>query len=83
MPGVAAARRAMTWQIVTEMSASSPLRLIAPAPFVVLRVDDQLDGLGELLADVGARRHAVDFGQEQRGEAVAVHRPVAGVPRAR
>ena len=53
------------------------LRLIAPAPFAVLRVDDQVDRLGKLFADVGPHRHAVGLGQKQRGEAVAVHRAVA------
>ncbi len=51
-------------------------RLVAPAAFVVLRVDDQVDGLGEFFADLGPVDHAVGFGQEERGEAVAVHRSV-------
>ena len=76
-PAFLAARRAMIWQMVTEMSASMPLRLVAPAALVVLRVDDQLHGGVELFAQLGPRGHAVALGQKHRGEAVAVHRPVA------
>ena len=74
MPALCAARRAITWQTVTEMSASFLLRVIAPAAFLVLRIDDQLDGQAELVAEVRALGHAVALGQEERGEAVAVHR---------
>ena len=58
------------------MSASSFFGIIAPAAFLVLRIDDQLDGQAELVAEFRALGHAVALGQEERGEAVAVHRPV-------
>ena len=51
-------------------------RLVAPAPLGVLGVDDQADGLLEFLADLGPMGHAVGFGQEQRPQAVRIHRPV-------
>ena len=53
-------------------------RLVTPAPLVVLGVDDQPDGLLELLADLGPVGHAVGFGEEEGAEAVGVHRAVGG-----
>ena len=59
-------------------------RLVPPAPLDVLGVDDQLDGFLELLADLRPVGHAVGLGQEERAEAVRVHRPVRrGAPRPR
>src|SRR5260370_1300198 len=60
-------------------------RLIAPAPFVVLRVDDEPDRstqrAPQLIAQLTIVDHAVDFRQEQGGETVAVHRAVEGAAR--
>ncbi len=47
--------------------------LIAPAAFAILCVDDQADGELEFFFNVRARGHAIHFGEEERGEAVAVH----------
>src|SRR5436305_396591 len=50
---------------------------IAPAAFVVLLVDNQLDRALERLAEPVAQRllmnHAIDFGQEERAEAMPIH----------
>ncbi len=47
--------------------------LIAPSAFGILRVDDEADGELNFFLEIGARAHAVDFGEEEGGEAVAVH----------
>jgi len=47
--------------------------LVTPAALIVLCVDNQLDGLPQLLTDLFTHRHAVDLGKEQRGKSVAIH----------
>ncbi len=47
--------------------------LVTPASFGVLRSDDKADGGLKFFLKVGARAHAVDFGQVERGKAMAVH----------
>ena len=55
------------------------LRLVAPAALAVLRVDDQLDGLGQLLAELGPRRHAITLGQKHAWRSRGRTSAVAGV----
>ena len=47
--------------------------LVAPAALFVLRVHDEVDRELQLVLDVLAVGHAVDLGQEERRERVAVH----------
>ena len=49
------------------------LRLVSPAPFGILGVDNQLHRLAELVANVGTLRHAIGFRQKHRGETMPVH----------
>jgi competence protein ComEC len=50
-------------------------RVVTPSAFVVLARNDQLDRAHQRVADtVVVPVHAVDLAEEQRGEAVAVHR---------
>ena len=60
------------------MSAPVGRRVVPPAALVVLRLDDQVDGLlGDLLHLLVAG-HAVDLREGERGHAVAVHVAAAG-----
>src|SRR5262249_47242704 len=56
--------------------------MIAPAALTVLAADDELNGTFEgavqLGADLVVVNHAVEFGEEECAEAVAVHGPVRG-----
>ena len=54
----------------------TPLGKISPSSFLVLGIDDQIDCQLEFFANIGPLRHAVHFGQKQRGETVTVHRVV-------
>ena len=64
---------------MTERSASFESGSYAPAPLLVLRIDDELHGPLQAVSHTRCFRHSVDFAEKQRGETVIIHRAVPRV----
>ncbi len=76
IPVFRAPRRAMSWAGGDRDIGLVGGGGVAPAPLVVLGIDDEVDRPPQQAAESGAIGRPVGFGQEHRGEAVAVHRTV-------